>query len=75
MYKPSNIEKLLALEFIKNEGGMIMATMEYTREARCLDCKYYVPAPKPFTKSMCGLTEKPTNRKSLVCKDWKLKYY
>ena len=53
---------------------MIMATMEYTREARCLDCKYYVPAPKPFTKSMCGLTEKPTNRKSLVCKDWKYKY-
>ena len=45
-----------------------MATMEYTREARCLDCKYYVPAPKPFTKSMCGLTEKPTNRKSLVCR-------
>lgn len=34
-----------------------MATMEYTREARCLDCKYYVPAPKPFAKSMCGLTE------------------
>ena len=31
--------------------------MEYTREARCLDCKYYVPAPKPFAKSMCGLTE------------------
>ena len=29
-----------------------MATMEYTREARCLDCKYYVPAPKPFAKSM-----------------------
>ena len=25
-------------------------------------------------KSMCGLTEKPTNRKSLVCKDWKYKY-
>jgi len=51
-----------------------MSIMEYTREARCLDCKYYVPAPKPFTKSMCGHKEKPTNRKSLVCKDWKYKY-
>lgn len=52
-----------------------MAIMECTREARCLDCKYYVPAPKPFTKSMCGLKEKSTNRKSPVCKDWKLKHY
>ena len=51
-----------------------MSIMEYTREARCLDCKYYVPAPKPFTNSKCGLKEKPTNRKSLVCKDWKYKY-
>ena len=40
-----------------------MATMEYTREARCLDCKYYVPAPKPFAISMCGLKNKPTDRK------------
>ena len=51
-----------------------MATIEYTRAARCLDCKYYVPAPKPFTKSMCGLKDKFTNRKSFVCKDWKYKY-
>ena len=48
--------------------------MEYTREARCLDCKYYVPAPKPFAKSMCGLKENPTNRKNRVCNDWKPKY-
>ena len=51
-----------------------MATMEYTREARCLDCKYYVPAPKPFAISMCGLFNKPTDRKWRVCKDWKYKY-
>ena len=51
-----------------------MAVIEYTREARCLDCKYYVPAPKPFAKSMCGLKEKPTNRKDRVCKDWEYKY-
>ena len=50
-----------------------MAIMECTREARCLDCKYYVPAPKPFAKSMCGLKDKHTNRKNLVCKDWKYK--
>ena len=43
-----------------------MTIIEYTREARCLDCKYYVPAPKPFAKSMCGLKEKPTNRKNRV---------
>ena len=36
--------------------------------------KYYVPAPKPFAKSMCGLKEKPTNRKDRVCKDWEYKY-
>lgn len=46
-----------------------MAILEYTREARCLDCKYYVPAPKPFAISMCGLFNKPTDRKSRVCKD------
>ena len=27
-----------------------MAIMECTREAICLDCKYYVPAPKPFAR-------------------------
>ena len=51
-----------------------MAIIEYRREARCLDCKYYVPTPKPFAKSMCWLKDKPTNRKSFVCKDWKYKY-
>ncbi len=51
-----------------------MAIIECIRKARCLDCKYYVPAPKPFAISMCGLKDKPTNRKSLVCKDWKYKY-
>ena len=51
-----------------------MAVIEYIREARCLDCKYYVPAPKPFAKSMCGLKEKPTNRKDRVCKDWEYKF-
>lgn len=52
-----------------------MSIMECIREARCLDCKYYVPAPKLFAKSMCGLKEKPTNRKNYVCKYWKLKHY
>ena len=52
-----------------------MSIMEYTKAARCLDCKYYAPAPKPFAKSMCELKEKPTNRKNYVCKDWKLKHY
>lgn len=51
-----------------------MAIIEYIRKARCLDCKYYVPAPKPFAISMCGLKEKPTNRKSFACKHWKCKY-
>ena len=51
-----------------------MATTEYRREARCLDCKYYVPAPKPFAISMCGLFNKHTDRKWRVCKDWKYKY-
>ena len=51
-----------------------MATIEYTRAARCIDCKYYVPAPKPFAKSMCGLKDKHTNRKNLVYKDSKYKY-
>ena len=55
-------------------GGIVMAVIEYIKEARCLDCKYYVPAPKPFANSMCGLKEKPTNRKDRVCKDWEYKY-
>ena len=52
-----------------------MAIIEYRREARCFDCKYYVPAPKPFANSMCGLKEKLTNRKYRDCKDWEYKYY
>ena len=51
-----------------------MAVIEYIRDARCLDCKYYVPAPKLFVNSMCRLKEKPTNRKDRVCKDWEYKY-
>lgn len=51
-----------------------MAIIECTREARCLDCKYYIPAPKPFAKSMCEIKDKPTDRKSRVCKHWKYKY-
>ena len=46
-----------------------MATIEYTREARCLDCKYYIPAPKWVKLSICKLKNKPTNRRNLVCKD------
>ena len=40
----------------------------------CLNCKYYVPAPRPFARAMCLLKEKYINRKNLVCKDWEYKY-
>lgn len=51
-----------------------MAIIEYTREARCKDCKYYVPAPKWVELSICKFKNKPTNRRNLVCEDWKYKY-
>lgn len=62
------------VNFILKNYRLDMGMTMNIREARCLDCKYYVPAPKPFAISMCGLKDKPTNRKSLVCKDWKYKY-
>ena len=34
-----------------------MSVVEYRREARCLDCKYYVPAPKP--EAWVNLFENP----------------
>ena len=49
-----------------------MAIMEYRREARCLDCEYYIPAPKWIKLSICKFKNKPTNRGNLVCKNCKL---
>lgn len=51
--------------------------MEYTREARCLDCKYYeVKRFKDFPpyRGWCNLNNYETRQKDRVCNDWKPKY-
>ena len=52
-----------------------MAIIEYTRAARCKDCKYYeVKRFKDFPpyRGWCNLNNHETTQKDRVCNDWQL---
>lgn len=52
-----------------------MSIVEYTREARCKDCKFYeVRRFKDFPpyQGWCNLNNYKTRQKDRVCKDWQL---
>lgn len=54
-----------------------MSIIEYTRPARCKDCKYFeVKRFKSFPpyRGWCNLNNNPTKQKNEVCGKWKYKY-
>lgn len=51
-----------------------MSIIEYIRQARCKDCKFYeVKRFKDFPpyRGWCNLKDEKTNRENEVCSDWK----
>lgn len=53
-----------------------MSIIEYTRAARCKDCKYYeVKRLKSFPpyQGWCNLRNEPTRGKDCVCNKWNIK--
>ena len=53
-----------------------MSIVEYTREAKCKDCKYYEVfwfRKFPHYRGLCNLRNKPTRGKDAVCKEWNIK--
>ena len=57
-------------------GGIDMSIIEYTRPARCKDCKFYeVRLLKDFPpyRGWCNLRNEPTKGKDEVCNKWNIK--